>query len=652
MRSWFLAVAALLGIASVAAHADYIIILVDLSASKPEEEFTPVVPQGRAMQAPTPGMGFKGGGAGMPQGAPGMPGMTGAGFRGGQAPGMTGFDAPGAGMGVGGQMRGSPGAAPNIPPGLDGMTDTSGILGQFTSRRAGEEQEDETETNPMILRAIIEVDHSQVHRVIDALRRDTGRVQIEHKWGKTITYYRPGEILVLRNRMSTVAERYAAHKSAIKTDDPDRVEKLIKLARWSLAHGILDKVEDVMEEVEKLDPKNQFAVTFTKIQAALNRDVVGEEPGMGWRDRLGDFSSSSSKHYILISDVKTSKESQSRLETLEKNMKGFYYWFALRGKVLPVPRHRLIVCLESNPNSLQRHRKDIFDNTEMVADGFYVPRDNLTILSNKRLDEGYAALEKSAEPYFSAWNEEELFAKHTPRKRQYSPNETARAETFALLLRALREEADRATISHDGTQQLIVASHLLPRAVVPPAWVDFGLPSFFETPRGACWPGFGESHVVYHTNFKHWLRNKSKNLDPDAAATLHAVITDQYFREAEQGKFKEPKDKRMALARARTTAWALAFYLANNKLDGLLRYYQELSTLPRDLPPDPTTMEMLFARALNLTDESNPDQIDPNKFANFASNWYQFVDLTPLEFEEKERDTAPKKSEGGKSGNY
>src|SRR5262249_44549723 len=161
----------------------------------------------------------------------------------------------------------------------------------------------------------------------------------------------------------------------------------------------------LMDQVEKTDPKNHILGTFNKVKAALDRDVKGDDPGASWRDRLGDFSASPSKHYVLISDVKTAKEAQNRLNLLEKNMKGFYYWFALRGRQLPVPKYRLAVALESNRDSLQRHRKDIFDDVTMIADGFYVPRDNLAILSNDRLDEGYAALEKTSEPYWKDWNQ-------------------------------------------------------------------------------------------------------------------------------------------------------------------------------------------------------------------------------------------------------
>jgi len=665
MRFWILAMAALLGITDLAAHGDYVIIKVDLAARRerlddtvqpgaPQVPGVPGAPGGPGMMNPGQmggqmgalqgGMrpGFQGPGGGFQgPGAPGAGGQgQGFGMRPGQVPGQ------GGPMGPAGMMRGQGGMGGQFGRGMQGMMPGGqgmmpGMQRQMTTSPPGQEEDDEFDSSPLIVRAIIEADHTAIKNVRDVLKQKTGRYEIHHKWGRTITYFSPGEISVTFRSMKTVAQRFTDQKNLIKAEDPDRADKLIKLARWALAHGLVDKVDTIMEELEKIDPKNHIVATFNKVRDGLNRDVTGLDPGVSWRDRLGDFTATNSKHYVLISDAKTAKEAQTRLDLLERNMSGFYYWFALRGKALPVPKYRLVTALEASPDSLQRHRRDIFDDAEMVADGFYVPRDNLAILSNERLDEGYAALEKTSSPYWKTWSQEQLFEEHPRSSKSYSANEKARAETFALLLKAQREEADLATISHEGTRQLIVASGLLPASVVAPAWLDFGIPSFFETPKGSYWPGFGESHILYHTNFKRWRDPKSKNALPDAVAALKAVITDEYFHKAQQGKFKESKDKEAALARARTTAWALGFYLASSKLDGLLKYYQEISRMPRDLPIDADSLVLLFARAFNLVEASNPNQIDENAFGNFANAWYYFMDRTPLEIEE--RDSSSKK---------
>src|SRR5438270_719054 len=71
-----------------------------------------------------------------------------------------------------------------------------------------------------------------------------------------------------------------------------------------------------------------------------------------------------------------------------------------------------------------------------------------------------------------------------PGWRRPRPRTAARRETLALLERALGEEAERASVTHDGSRQLFVATSLIPRTVVPPQWVEFGSASVFETPKG------------------------------------------------------------------------------------------------------------------------------------------------------------------------
>src|SRR5262249_19553885 len=152
------------------------------------------------------------------------------------------------------------------------------------------------------------------------------------------------------------------------------------------------------------------------------------------------------------------------------------------------------------------------------------------------------------------------------------------------------DEADLATVSHDGTRQLLTATGLLPHAVLLPEWAQFGLPSVYETARsdtysqvGAFWPTFGEGHWVYLVYFKVWEQNKSPLLDKPEDA-LRAVLTDRYFHEAAAN----PKDPDK-LVRARTMAWSLSYYIMNRHLDQFLRYSEELNALPRDLELDDET---------------------------------------------------------------
>src|SRR5206468_8654001 len=99
-----------------------------------------------------------------------------------------------------------------------------------------------------------------------------------------------------------------------------------------------------------------------------------------------------------------------------------------------------------------------------------------------------------------------------------------------LLLQALESESELEAVSHDGTLQLASATGSIPRAVSAPEWVQFGVGSFFETPKQAWWQGTGAPSQLYLKKFKTW--QSKKTLDTPAETALKKVVTDEYFREA------------------------------------------------------------------------------------------------------------------------
>jgi hypothetical protein len=78
--------------------------------------------------------------------------------------------------------------------------------------------------------------------------------------------------------------------------------------------------------------------------------------------------------------------------------------------------------------------------------------------------------------------------------------------------------------------------------------------------------------------------------------------------------------------KARALAWALNYYIAQQKLSGVLKLYQELSNLPRDLDPDEKTVRMAFARAFDLLNDTQ-DGVDPGKWSAFALGWSGFLQI-------------------------
>ena len=244
------------------------------------------------------------------------------------------------------------------------------------------------------------------------------------------------------------------------------------------------------------------------------------------------------------------------------------------------------------------------------------------------------------------------------------------------MLRVLDEESEIATVSYEGTRQLLAAtgtkpgSVLLPRAVEVPEWIQFGMGSFFGTPKGAPWAGVGcpsptilEQHQ-YLANYKQAFR--TGKLDKPALA-LASVVSDRQFRlamplvnkdkdrakEKEKDKDKDKdkerekahKEAEEALSKARTMAWAMTYFLAQKKLDGLLRYFDELARLPRDLELDEDTLQLAFARAFDLVSPAQPNQIDPSKAMRLAAEWQDYIYRVPLELEAAVKEAKKKTSE-------
>ena len=54
-------------------------------------------------------------------------------------------------------------------------------------------------------------------------------------------------------------------------------------------------------------------------------------------------------------------------------------------------------------------------------------------------------------------------------------------QTLALVDKALEHEAELASVGHEGTRQLAIATGLYPAAVAVPQWVSFGFASLFDT---------------------------------------------------------------------------------------------------------------------------------------------------------------------------
>jgi hypothetical protein len=627
MRRWGLTLTTLLAGALVPAHADYIRITYNLSAGKNN---------------------VAGGGLGGIGGGAGLGGFQGAG--GGAPPGVPGIRPPGGG-GIGGFKGGGgapgmpPGGPPGAPPGARGPTGPSKLLNLI-------------DDDDKALRASLVVEYSLSNkrlRLFDQQRQLQEFPVIVHKWGRTgLTTTTDLKVEVIPadgEKLPTVEQRLKARRKEL-LNDPKNPEKILELAEWTLTHGRNDDFAKLMEELAQVKPDDPAVKAFQEVQKNLSLKVKGPDGSAVWKDRLGNYKVRHKDHYTILfnSASADSPEVDRYFALLEDNYRSFFYWFALKGKVLTPPSYPLLVVLVSTPDEFQVQRK-VFDDLPVMGDGFYAKRDNLIVISAQRLDEAYAALQAATKDIWAEGWDKELLLQGKGKSGRL-PQDVVKNQMLALLLKGLQEESMRATASSEGSRQLAVATGLLPRTVAVPEWIQFGLASFFETPAGAFWPGTGAPHWKYLPRFQRW--EEQKQLDPSMDA-LRAVVTDRYFRQAGGTPEHEFVSRFLRLAnvggtqqalmtKAHTMSWSLVYFLAQKRFDGLMRYFEELNKQPRDVELDEETLMACFARALDLVDASNPNQPNPNKLAALAKEWYQYIHYTPLEVKEALDDGAKKPS--------
>lgn len=660
MKRWFLAAASLMVSAGLAS-ADYVIIVANLGGNRGPELRT----------QPAGGAGMRGGGAGMRGGGVGMRGGSGAIGPGGPPGGGSGAMGPGGmrggsgAMGPGGPPGGGSGAfGPGGPPGggsgamgPGGMRGGSGAFGpggmggslppmmMFGGSMGGMSSPDIDDV-PFFVVVVVEVDAGNVPGGVEKSfeRRGYAKVALPKRIGRICTLPQRTSFsltLVIRDGQSTrslptVRKRFEDRFAKTFKDKPS-AEIILELADWTLQHGLVDKFPQVMDKLVEADKGHPAAVAYVKIKADLAKPAEDNETAADWRNKLlHGYKITEGAHYKIIHNASTNEASEvkSHLDHLENAFRGYYYWFALQGQALSVPQTRQLVVLTNQDKDFQHFRK-ILTSGPVVVDGFFARRENLAVMNATRQDDTYETVKR----FWKNW-ENRRFLRNpllqglkSGHPRDVLPGEIAEAQTAALILSALEQEAELATVSHDASRQLLFTSGLLPRSVAAPEWILFGMGSFFETPLQSPWAGIGAPSAYYYPRWQE-LKDR-KILEKGSGETLRKVVSDAYFRglpaQGESGSLARLLHD-ATMRNARATAWSLTYFLAKQKLEGLERYFKELGKMPRDIELDGEVLLGCFARAFGAVDANN--KVDASKLKTLERDWFNYMDK--VDFESKE----------------
>jgi hypothetical protein len=597
-------------------RADYLVIIVNLN-EKSESAGTGEGEPGGAGP----------GGAGLPGGlniggGPGGPGMGGfpGGRGGGLGPGPGGFGARGGGPG-------GPGG-----PGMPGLPPLGGGFGGL----AGEGNPEIIDEVPFLVVAVIEVrGPAGVGGYVKKFNAGLP-VRFYHKWGSALLVKKTDqyEVKLLEGSngrpLANVADRF----KQLYDEEVRNKGDLLKVAAWALEHGLLDSFVMVMDKLAETDKTNTAVAAYLKVKAELARPVGKEDVAAKWKDKLleGYRVTQTDKHHFALVHSGASDalaEVRSQMQRLENSFRGYYYWWALKGIALPVPRERQVAVLTDKADDFKRLQKQL-TASPVLSDSFFARREGLPILGAKRGDEPYSALDTAARPLWEAGYGRSEILKGDSRSgvpRGKTELDANGPRAVALLLKALEDEWEANSISHQASRRLLFASGLLPHKVHVPEWVQSGMGSFFEAPLQSPWDGIGAPSPYWLPRFKEL--NKAKKLGKTPYDTLVSVVTDGQFR-SKPGVGEKPETH---LRKARAAAWALAYYLATNDAmrPGLQRYFKELGRMPRDVDLDGDVLLTCFARAFDcLDDMGKPSK---TRLTALATRWINAINVVPLEAE-------------------
>jgi hypothetical protein len=448
------------------------------------------------------------------------------------------------------------------------------------------------------------------------------------------------------NPYLTVKQRYNGKKRGVaRASTP---AKQYELAEFALNHGLIDEFAELMDDLAKNENKtgedklDRAVESYKQVKEGLDKSIDREDATRYWRNKL-NFRLSQSKHYSLLYNTPVSDppEVRQRLASLEENMRAVYFWFALKGQVLKMPEEKLVAVLISDASEFGL-QQDLQDEP-LVADSFFSARDNVVVFCSQRLDAPSRAFSRQMQAYYQeGWDRAGLLqGKSAAKLAGKSPAEQARMATLALLDKALEDESERASVTHDGTRQLFVGAGLQRTNVVMPDWVQFGMASVMETPKSPCygpvevrapfWTGYCAPSWAYARAFRDLDREsvranedgnpfKVDQFDRKGQLMLDIVQDAEFARAHIPGRGAAER-----LLTARAHAWGLCYFLMKTRTSGVIRLYAELAKLPRDLEPEPKDIVGCFCRAFDVADTTGAS-MDPRKFQELADSWIGFMD--------------------------
>lgn len=362
----------------------------------------------------------------------------------------------------------------------------------------------------------------------------------------------------------TREERF--HRMLCLAERQHDVDGTLNAARFALRNGLLDCFYQAARASWKLDPCHPTVQRLAVVEKRLKRPLHDAQRSMARLRRLlprTGVDLTTSDHYVLMYDADPAEGDprqqvlvEKRLELLERAYRTFFFKFALEGKLLTPPVERLPIVLFRRQEDYLHYASMSAPNLSQSA-GFWSPSSNIAAFVNQDTHQFHRSLRRDAT--LLGLHSADLVRSHVPGSR----DTVQLAGAMGKLADILQDQSDVSVVTHEAVHQLAGNTGLIPRRQFMLVWIHEGLASYFETPAGANWGGAGAVNS-FRLQFYRALQQD------EAHAKLDFLVSDQIFAAAsdEAGR-----------TAAYGQAWALTYFLMEERFDDLIKYYQRISEL-------------------------------------------------------------------------
>jgi hypothetical protein len=293
----------------------------------------------------------------------------------------------------------------------------------------------------------------------------------------------------------------------------------------------------------------RFVTAWAPMSDAVKQPAPLRSDAENWKVLVEANTIRVDRHYALIAYDSPPEEIERRSAQLNDNFVAFFLWHATRGVALPVPKQPLTVVLAKDTRENLPQLRLALDCLSTQTDAFYSPDHNILVLAPERLDDvGQTFFRQSQQAFKRGLTRDRLLAGDIPKldptgEKDSKPDDVARATTIALVEKLVTEEAEVASVSREGTRQLMFTTGALPKHVTLPNWLTEGAVNSFARPRGPAYVTVGDDDkpfmtVTFATGYgtpnyvlQRYFRDLDvhKELNANRAKLLEHVLTDAYF---------------------------------------------------------------------------------------------------------------------------